>query len=462
MRAAEVARGILLAECARPDGPRGEIGKCPADDEAELAMREILLSAFPGWGFLGEETGVHDAAPGESCMWVVDPNDGTTTMQRGYRGHAISIGVVRDGLPILGVVWAVDAPDDRGDLFTWAEDCAPLTRNGIVVATPRWRSRLSPDDIVGVSQSANRNPVGYAHCVAPARFIGVPSIAYRLALVAAGDHVATLSLNPLRAWDYAGGHALIRAAGGVVLDALGNSVAYPAHGLGTPTRVFAGSPSVVGSLIHQQWEGVTRSGFGESEPPPDVYPIRPIPGRLVHDSGVLSRAQGSFLGQLLGDWAGGQPGPAGEEAILLARSLVMGTSQPAPSLASAAPLGICAAEQTGEVGLLAATLTRVIRDGLDAQTTVGFARDLAAARGVTIGDTLTRALSALVHDTTFGDPVSGALFGAVYGRDFFPRPLQQRVLSSRARGRPAHYWPTDLFAMIERLLTTEPGSGSLS
>jgi len=40
LEAVAVARDILLAECARPDGPRGEIGHCPADDEAEWAIRE--------------------------------------------------------------------------------------------------------------------------------------------------------------------------------------------------------------------------------------------------------------------------------------------------------------------------------------------------------------------------------------------------------------------------------------
>src|SRR5580765_2045702 len=131
LQAAAAARTILLAECARPDGPRGDIGHCPADDEAELAIRDILTQAFPEWGFLGEETGASPAKDDDQPTWFVDPNDGTTTMQRGYRGHAISIGLVRAGVPVLGVVCAVDAPDDNGDLICWAEGCGPIRRNGI-------------------------------------------------------------------------------------------------------------------------------------------------------------------------------------------------------------------------------------------------------------------------------------------------------------------------------------------
>ena len=92
-------------------------------------------------------------------------------------------------------------------------------RNGAPVAsTESGRLELSSDDALCLSQGANRNPVGYRRCVSPARFSSMPSIAYRLALVAAGDCAATVSLNHLSAWDYAAGHALLRGAGGVLVD----------------------------------------------------------------------------------------------------------------------------------------------------------------------------------------------------------------------------------------------------
>src|ERR1051326_6332399 len=173
--AVATARTILLNECARPDGPRGEIGRCPADDEAEWAIRRILLSAFPDWGYLGEETGASPAATGVDCVWMVDPNDGTTSMQRGYRGHAIAVGLTRRGVPVLGVVCAVDAPDDDGDLFVWAEGCGPIVRNGKPLPPRQWPEELEPHDVVGLSQGANRNPVGYLKCIEPARFVSSPS-----------------------------------------------------------------------------------------------------------------------------------------------------------------------------------------------------------------------------------------------------------------------------------------------
>ena len=131
-------------------GHRGEIGKCPADDEAEWAIREVLLGRLSQWGFLGEETGGQAAAAGEHHVWVVDPNDGTSSMQRGWRGHAVAIGVVRGGVPVLGVVQAVDAPDDDGDLITWAEGCGPVCRNGVAVAPIAAGGALTGQDSGGV------------------------------------------------------------------------------------------------------------------------------------------------------------------------------------------------------------------------------------------------------------------------------------------------------------------------
>jgi ADP-ribosylglycohydrolase len=116
--------------------------------------------------------------------------------------------------------------------------------------------------IVFISQDADKNPAGNAACVAPARFISMPSIAYRLALVVAGEGVAAISLNGPGDWDYAGGHALCR----------------------------------------QDWHSVFNSGAKSAGP---FTLVRPERGAAVPDPRQLSRAQGCLLGQLAGDSLGG-------------------------------------------------------------------------------------------------------------------------------------------------------------
>ncbi|HEY2595222.1 MAG TPA: inositol monophosphatase family protein, partial [Chloroflexota bacterium] len=196
------------------------------------------------------------------------------------------------------------APDDRGDLIYWAEGCGPIRRNDVDLPPRSWSEQLTSCDVVGLSQAGNRNPVGYLSCVAPARYVSCPSIAYRLALVAVGEHVATFSLNYLRPWDFAAGHALVRAAGGILVDEHGQQIVYATDGPAKPTQVFAGQPNVVQDLARRHWDGISRSGFGDAAPPPDLAPVRAQVGKLEHDPGVLSRAQGCLLGQLAGDALG--------------------------------------------------------------------------------------------------------------------------------------------------------------
>lgn len=193
--AARAAGELLRGEFHRAGGPRGSPGKAPADTEAEWLIRKRLAAAFPGVGYRGEETGYQAAAAGEAHCWLVDPNDGTATFQRGHRGSAVSIALLRDGLPVLGVVCAFAAPDDEGDLLAWAEGCGPLTRNGEPVDLRSRPEELGHHDIVLLSQGANRRPKADAALTAPARFRALPSIAYRLALAAAGDGTAAVSLH---------------------------------------------------------------------------------------------------------------------------------------------------------------------------------------------------------------------------------------------------------------------------
>ena len=195
IEAALAAGAILRAEFHRDGGPRGGGDKAPADTEAETEIRRRLLDAFPSWGFLGEETGAQAASGEDAPIWVVDPNDGTSSFLRGQRGSTVSIALVDGGVPVLGVLCAFAAPDDRGDLFAWAEGCGPPARNGHAFTRASWPDALSASDLVLLSDRADGKPEVNAALVAPARFRAVESIACRLALVAAGEATATVSIN---------------------------------------------------------------------------------------------------------------------------------------------------------------------------------------------------------------------------------------------------------------------------
>lgn len=316
VEAALDAGSILRQEFYRSGGPRRpRAGKCPADDEAEAVLRRLLGGAFPEYGCRGEELPEHDRTPedGEGHVWVLDPNDGTAAFQRGWRGAAVSIALLHAGIPVLGVVYAYAMREDAGDLFAWAEG-QPFTRNGHVIS-PRLARKLDTAHTVFVSQSADKNPNANAAACFPARFRAVPSIAYRLALVAAGEGAAAVSLNNPTGWDVAGGHALLRAAGGDLFNLAGAPVTYSVDGRGTVGNCIGGTREVVQELVTRDWNAVFKR-TREADKPYNL--LTPSPKHIVPDTGVLARAQGTLLGQLAGDNLGALVEFQGPDAIAAA------------------------------------------------------------------------------------------------------------------------------------------------
>jgi ADP-ribosyl-[dinitrogen reductase] hydrolase len=299
--AARQAGALLRAEFHRPGGPRGSGGHAEVDAEAERRIRELLLAEFP-WAYRGEELG-YTAGASDKQIWLVDPHDGTSVFLRGRRGTAVSIAALQDGVPVLGVVYAFGYPDDDGDLIGWAEGCGPVLRNGQpIVGQPASQAGGSSSPVVLLWANADAHPLTALQCVQPARYAALPSIAYRLALVAAGDAEAAVSVSGPLGWDYAAGHALLRGAGGVLVNQEGESVTYTRDGQSYARRCFGGAAALVRSLWARDWTAMfslvgrlARPAFSLTVPQAD---------RSIADADLLKRAQGCLLGQLTGDSLG--------------------------------------------------------------------------------------------------------------------------------------------------------------
>jgi len=292
------AGNLIRKDFHRAGGPRGHGHHAEVDEEAERVIRERLLEAFPDWGYLGEETG--SAGPSDAeYRWLVDPNDGTASYLKGMRGSAVSVGLVRDGLPVLGVVYAPTYPDDRGDLIAWA-DGLPLTRNGKKVRRVALPDTLIKDDVVLLSQGGDDASLANGELVYPARYGTLPSIAYRLALLAAGEGEAAISLNGPVDWDLAGGHALVKAVGGDLYGRDGQAVRYGSDSGPRGPWFAAGTGTVARTLLSRDWGRVFREREKDSG-----YSLAHLErSHVISNPDLLSSAQGCLLGQLAGDSLG--------------------------------------------------------------------------------------------------------------------------------------------------------------
>lgn len=75
-----------------------------ADRNAEETIREAIMSRFPDHGIIGEEYGTDGGD--KEVVWVVDPIDGTQSFIHGVPFYTTLIGVLVEGEPKVGVIYA--------------------------------------------------------------------------------------------------------------------------------------------------------------------------------------------------------------------------------------------------------------------------------------------------------------------------------------------------------------------
>ena len=83
-----------------PDNPVSE-----ADLAVDKLLRDKLMTARPGYGWLSEETADTPDRRTKSHVWIVDPIDGTRAFLRGTPQFAVSAALVVDEHPVSGAVF---------------------------------------------------------------------------------------------------------------------------------------------------------------------------------------------------------------------------------------------------------------------------------------------------------------------------------------------------------------------
>jgi myo-inositol-1(or 4)-monophosphatase len=188
-----------------PDNPVTD-----ADLAADKLLREELLGLLPQAGWLSEETADQPMRLRHNYVWVVDPLDGTKEFIMGIPEFAVSVALVEDGQPVLGVIY--NPP--TAELFTGYKG-GGVHYNGHPVGIS------ARSDLAGALVPASRSEVKKGEFepfagMVKLRIVG--SIAYKLAQVAAGQADATWSRGPKHEWDICAGAFLVTEAGGKATD----------------------------------------------------------------------------------------------------------------------------------------------------------------------------------------------------------------------------------------------------
>ena len=189
-----------------------------ADLAVDRYLRERLDAAFPGAGWLSEETADDLSRLDMANLLVVDPIDGTRAFLTGDPRWAVSIAYIHDGRPIAGVIHA----PALGQTYQAAVGCGARRDDAPIHASrrPALEGALvgGPRSMVAALAKAAR----VALAVAPR----IPSLALRLAQVADGGLDVGLASASANDWDVAGADIILSESGALLTDVRGQILHY--------------------------------------------------------------------------------------------------------------------------------------------------------------------------------------------------------------------------------------------
>jgi myo-inositol-1(or 4)-monophosphatase len=252
-RAAALAAGEILERHFRDRGfTIDQKGKdnpvTTADFEADAKIKEMLRGGFPEYGWLSEETADSSERLSRDRVWIVDPLDGTKEFIKGIPEFVVAIALAEKGAAILGVTYnpikhemfyGARGTGVRLDAHAVHVTHTRVLAHATILAS---RSETSRGEWKAYDGQVTVNPIG--------------SVAYKLALVAAGRADATFTRTPKSEWDIASGAALIVEAGGRITDIDGGEMRFNKPSV--KLKGFVAS----NAFLHDEIERIAHAGRG--------------------------------------------------------------------------------------------------------------------------------------------------------------------------------------------------------
>jgi len=194
-----------------------------ADREVEIALRQLIESAYPGHGIIGEEFGI--VRPNSPWQWVLDPIDGTHAFIAEQSTFTTLIALAYEGIPLLGLInqpitherWLglAGSPTTLNGKPVRVRDCSALSHATLATTATKY---FTAGEVTIFTKLQ-------AQC-AQTKFGGD---AYLYAKLASGeiDLVAESNLKP---YDFCALKPVVEGAGGVITDWQGKALTIKSNG----------------------------------------------------------------------------------------------------------------------------------------------------------------------------------------------------------------------------------------
>lgn len=230
-----VAGGKILEVKKGDLGTSQKSDKSPvtlADTAAEEILRAGLAKILPGVPFIGEESAARGdiPEPGREFL-LIDPLDGTREFIAGRDEYTVNVGLIADGVPVLGVIYTpataiVHAGSGSIAFRAALAPNAALDRSAVT----KIHARKKPAKLIAaVSRSyLDADSENFLAKLPVESRIGIGS-SLKFTLLAEGKADVYPRLASICEWDVAAGHALLTAAGGRIETLDGKPLTYGAR-----------------------------------------------------------------------------------------------------------------------------------------------------------------------------------------------------------------------------------------
>lgn len=210
------------------------------DQETEEFFNRKIKETYPEHKILGEEGHGHELTSVEGIIWIIDPIDGTMNFIHQKRNFAISVGIYKDGVGQIGLIYDVV----HNELYHAVKGQGAFMNE---TRLPKLKETKLEEAIIGINPSwvienrriDHRKLAPLVKRARGTRCFG--SAALECAFVASG-RISTYITMRLSAWDYAAGLVLLEEVGGVATTIYGEPL-----NLLEKSSFFAGEKTV-----HQQ------------------------------------------------------------------------------------------------------------------------------------------------------------------------------------------------------------------
>ena len=190
-----------------------------ADHASDNKIKEILTKRYPEYGWLSEETVDSKERLNNERVWVVDPLDGTKEFIEGVPHFVVSIALVENHKPKVGVLYN----PITSELFS-ASDGEGAYLNDKRINCFAKENTFEMTVLNSRSETKKGLWKPYINNFKELKAIG--SVAYKLGLISAGKADIFASLRPKNEWDICAGNCIINEAGGKLVDLHGNERLY--------------------------------------------------------------------------------------------------------------------------------------------------------------------------------------------------------------------------------------------